>query len=140
MKFYLWFTGLLLTLINSAALALPCVCEVRFHTPLTASHEIPPHLYYSFEADEFPSVSLKHVNLCREVCKSSFHQKIPAERLQAGVTNYGQFLVEQNLVGHNCTGFTTLKFPIKVRAFLGPYGLGNVVNLSQVINYERICF
>ena len=43
-------------------------------------------------------------------------------------------------LSHNCTGFTTLKFPVRVKAKLGPMGLGNVVDLIQVVNHEQLCF
>ncbi len=62
------------------------------------------------------------------------------ERLNALLMSLTQDMINERVVGYNCTGLTTLKFPIRVKAKLGDMSLGNVEDLTQVVNFEEICF
>jgi hypothetical protein len=53
---------------------------------------------------------------------------------------YAQNLIQINTLGYNCTGLTTVKFPVRVKAKLGHFSLGNVADVIHVINHEQICF
>jgi hypothetical protein len=49
-------------------------------------------------------------------------------------------LIDQKVVGFNCTGLTNLKYPVRVKARLAENGLGNVADIVQVISHEEVCF
>lgn len=62
------------------------------------------------------------------------------DRLNALLVTLSQELIQEKVLGFNCTGLTTLKYPVRVKAKLGDMSLGNVENLVQVVNHEEICF
>lgn len=137
MKILFWLSFLLQ---GTLAFAIPCDCEVRVHTPLTASHRIDPVIIKTYTLEEYSSFSRKNVGQCRQTCLEEFQNDMSAERLSALLITYGQELIEKRTVGFNCTGLTTLKFPVRVRAKLGGRGLGNVADLVQVVSHEQVCF
>lgn len=110
------------------------------HTPMTASQQIPPAVVKKYELEEFSSFSKKNVQTCRKSCLEEFEKDMPAERLNGLLQVYSQQLIEQKAIGYNCTGLTTLRYPVRVRAKLGKRGLGNVADLMQVISHEEVCF
>lgn len=122
------------------AFAIACDCEVRVFSPMTGSHQMSPNSFKTYELEEYSSYSLKNQKDCRRVCLEKFQEDMPARRLNALLVTYTQSLIDDRVLGHNCTGFTTLKFPVRVKAKLGPMGLGNVVDLIQVVNHEQLCF
>ena len=123
-----------------AVFAIPCDCEVRVHTPLTGSHQISPVVIKKYELEEFSSFAPKNIRQCRESCLAEFQKDMPSERLSALLVTYSMQLIEQKAVGHNCTGLTTLKYPVRVKAKLAQNSLGNVADIVQVIGHEEICF
>lgn len=137
MKPLLW---LALLLHGTLAFAIPCDCEVRVHTPLTASHQIEPVIIKTYTLEEYSTFTAKNVGQCRQTCLEEFQKDMPADRLSALLVTYGQELIEKRTVGFNCTGLTTLKFPVRVRAKLGEKGLGNVADIVQVVSHEQVCF
>ncbi len=123
-----------------AAFAIPCDCEVRVHSPLTGSYKMEPVVIKTYQLEEFSSYAAKNIRQCRESCLSEFQKDMPAERLNALLITYSMQLIEQKAVGYNCTGLTTLKYPVRVKAKLASSGLGNVADVVQVINHEEVCF
>jgi hypothetical protein len=137
MKILIWTLALILSF---QALAIPCDCEVRVHSPLTASLQIQPLIIKTYELEEYSNFSQKNINQCRQTCQNEFQKDMPADRLSALLLTYTQELIEKKQVGYNCAGLTTLKFPVRVRAKLGNRGLGNVSDLVQVVSHEEVCF
>lgn len=123
-----------------SALAIPCDCEVRIHTPISASHQIRPVVIKNYQLEEFSSFGQKNIQTCRQLCLAEFQKDMPAERLSALLITYSHELIEQKVVGFNCTGLTTLKYPVRVKAKLAQVGLGNVADMIKVVNLEEICF
>lgn len=99
-----------------------------------------PTSFKVYELEEFSSYSVKNQRACFNSCLNAFEEDMPAERLTALLVTYSQNLIEEKAVGYNCTGLTTLKYPVRVKASLGRLGLGNVSDTVQVVNYEKICF
>lgn len=122
------------------AFAIPCDCEVLVFSPITGSHKFPPTNLKTYELEEFARPTLKSQRTCRQLCLEKFEADMPSDRLTALLLNHSARLVEARAVGHNCTGLTTLKYPVRVKARLGNRSLGNVVDLIQVVNHEEICF
>jgi hypothetical protein len=123
-----------------AAFAIPCDCEVRVHSPLTGSYKMAPVVIKTYQLEEFSSYAPKNIQECRNSCLEEFQKDMPASRLNALLITYSMQLIEQKAVGYNCTGLTTLKYPVRVKAKMAQSGLGNVADLIQVINHEEICF
>lgn len=123
-----------------AAMAIPCDCEVRVHPPLTGPHEVGMNVIQTYELEEFSSYNVKNQKACRQSCLEEFRKDMPAQRLNALLLTYSEQLISGKVIGYNCTGLTTLKYPVRVRAKLGNLGLGNVADLVQVISHEEQCF
>jgi hypothetical protein len=122
------------------ALAVPCDCEVKVYSPLTGSHRLTSNVIKTYPLESFSSYSVKNQLACRSLCLSEFQNDMPSARLNALLLTYSERLIEEGVLGHNCTGLTTLKYPIRVKARLGSLSLGNVVDQIQVINHEVQCF
>jgi hypothetical protein len=123
-----------------SAFAVPCDCEVRVHSPLTGSYKMAPVVIETYQLEHYSFISRKSIRLCQNACLKAFQKDMPANRLNALLETYSMQLIEQKTIGHNCTGLTTLKFPVRVRALLDDKGLGNVADIVQVINHEKVCF
>ncbi len=137
MRFLLF---LLFILSSTQLFAIPCDCEVIVHAPLSGPYRMPSTLLKRYELEDFASYSPKAQGDCRKSCASAFEEDMPSERLTALLLNYSQKLIESKILGHNCTGLTTLKYPVRVKSLLGKRGLGTVADFIHVVNYEEICF
>ncbi len=120
--------------------AVDCNCEVRVYSPMTGSYQAEPIKLKSYELETFSSYSFKNQLRCRMSCEQKFQEDMPTDRLISLLSLYSQELISKKALGFNCTGLTTLKFPVRVKASLGRLGLGNVADTIQVINHEEICF
>ena len=107
---------------------------------MTGSHKIQPNDFKTYELEEFSSYSVKNQKLCRLSCMEAFQEDMPQERLNALMLSYSQTLINEGVLGYNCTGLTVLKYPVRVKARLGRMGLGNVADTVQVVAHEEACF
>jgi hypothetical protein len=123
-----------------AVFAIPCDCEVKVHSPLTGSYKMSPVIIKTYQLEEFSSFAAKNIQQCRQSCLEEFQKDMPANRLNALLITYSQELIDQKVLGFNCTGLTTLKYPVRVKARLAQNGLGNVADLVQVVGHEEVCF
>lgn len=130
----------ILTILSVNAFALNCDCEVRIYSPITGSYKMSPNNFKTYELEEFSSYHVKNQRACRESCLKKFEEDMPSDRLNALLMSYAQSLITERSVGYNCTGLTTLKFPVRVKASLGRLGLGNVSDTIRVVNHEELCF
>jgi hypothetical protein len=131
---------LLSLLFSFNAFSLPCDCLVQVFGPLTGPKSLAVKTMKIFELEEFSKHSNVNGELCRKSCMNKFEKEITNNVLNFELLSYSQELIQNNIIGHNCTGSTTLKFPIRVKARLGGIGLGNVSDFIQVINFEEPCF
>lgn len=130
----------ILFVMSASAFAIGCDCEVRIYSPITGSHKMTPNTFKVYELEEFSSYRVKNQLACRESCLKKFEEDMPSDRMNALLMSYAQSLINERGVGYNCTGLTTLKFPVRVKASLGKLGLGNVSDTVRVINHEELCF
>lgn len=130
----------LILLFSCSAFAVPCDCEVRVHSPLTGSNRMSPVVIKNYELEDYDRIYVKSIEICRQSCLQEFQKDMPAIRLKALLETYAMQLIEEKVLGFNCSGFTTLKFPIRVKAKLGKKSLGNVSDFIQVIEHEEVCF
>jgi len=123
-----------------AAFAIHCDCDVIVYPPLTGSHKMLPFVIKTYELEEFSSYALRNIQHCRRSCLVEYHKEMPAVRLNALLITYSMQLIEQKALGFNCTGLTTLKYPVRVKARLAYSTLGNVSDTIEVVNHEEVCF
>jgi hypothetical protein len=131
---------LLIGFLAMKAFAIGCDCEVRVYSPIAGSHMMPPNSLKVYELEEFSSYAVKNQYACRKSCLERYEEDMPSERLHALLLLFSQRLISEKLVGYNCTGLTTLKYPVRVKASLGKLGLGNVADNIHVVTHEEVCF
>ena len=74
------------------------------------------------------------------MCLKTFEENLPVERMTALLIIHSSRLIREGLLGYNCTGLTTVKYPVRVKASLGNLNLGNVADQVYVVNHEEQCF
>lgn len=122
------------------AFALSCDCEVIAYPPLNGPQNLAPYSLELYELEEFGSYKLKNQLKCRRSCGEAFKKNMSSTKIKEMLLSYSRTLLEKNVIGFNCTGLTTLKYPVRVKAKIGDFKLGNVENFVQVINHEEFCF
>ena len=132
--------SLLLMALSLPSFALECDCTVSIHSPLTGPIKLEPTVARRYELQSFDSYSVRNQLQCRKLCVDKFEEDLPSGRLAQMLKTHSQDLINGRVLGFNCTGFTTLKFPIRVKAQLGEMSIGNVADEIHIINHEEICF
>lgn len=127
-------------LYSSLSWGLSCDCEVYVYSPLTGSHALSPMILKTYPLEQYDSYKVSNQLLCRKTCTEEYVKDLSADKLTGLLISYSQRLISDKLLGYNCTGFTTIKYPIRVRATLGKLGLGNVADEIHVVTHEEICF
>lgn len=107
---------------------------------MTGSHQAPPSPLKSYELENYSSKSAKAQESCQKSCLRAFTEDMKGGRLKSLLHLYTQRLISEKAVGFNCTGLTTLQYPVVVKARLGNLSLGNVYRSMEVISYEEPCF
>lgn len=126
--------------LSTSSFALECDCSVSIHSPLTGSLKLEPLNLRQYELQSFDTYSVRNQLECRRLCVAKFEEDLPSEKLSRILREHSQDLIRSRVLGFNCTGLTTLKYPIRVKAQLGQLRLGNVSDQIHVINHEEICF
>lgn len=132
--------SLILLTFSLSVFSIPCDCEVRVYGPMTGSEKMESYQLKLYELDDYSTYSIKNQRACRSLCEKEFEENMPVAKLKEELLKYTETLIQERSVGYNCTGLTTLKYPVRVKASLGEMGLGNVSDTIQVINYEKPCF
>lgn len=107
---------------------------------MTGSHRMAPATLKSYQLENYASVSVIARDKCRISCLEKFQDDMNIDRLKALLLVYSQRLIDQRLVGYNCTGLTTFQYPIVLKANLGSVSLGNVYQSLEVVTHEEACF
>ncbi len=130
----------LLSILTFNVYAIECDCEIRVYSPISGSHKMIPTPLKVYQLEEYDTYSRKNQWHCRKACLEKFQSDMPSVQLYALLSLYSERMIEEAMVGFNCTGLTTLKYPVRVKASLGPMGLGNVADQMVVVNHEEQCF
>lgn len=130
----------LIGLWSFAALAANCDCEVKVFAPSTASAKMRPTLVKTYKLQSYDTLKVKNQLQCRESCLSRFHEDFTSESLNQILVGHTQNLISTGVLGYNCTGLTTLKYPLRMKAKLGTLPLGNVIDQIEVVTHEQVCF
>ena len=123
-----------------SAFAATCDCDVRVYHPTTVSQKLKSASMKTYQLQTFDKITPRAQMKCRASCLKEFHKDMPTERLTALLITLSQRLVDEGVAGFNCTGLTTFKYPVRVKASLGGMGLGNVADQTEVITHEQACF
>lgn len=127
-------------IISQAAYSASCDCDVMVLSPMTGSHQMPATNLKVYQLENYASISPVAQNKCRISCQKKYEEDMSPERIKALLLVYSQRLIDEKLVGYNCTGLTTLQYPVLVKARLGHMSLGNVYQSLEVVTHEEICF
>lgn len=136
--FYLW--AVLWLLSGQSLMAASCNCEVKVYHPTTVSQKLKAATMKEYQLENFDTLSIKNQYQCRSLCLKEFHRDLPAERLAALLITLSQRLIDEGVAGYNCTGLTTFKYPLRVKAKLGRLAIGNVADQIEVVTHEQACF
>ncbi len=123
-----------------SALAMTCDCEVRVFSPVTGSHQMDSTPLKVFTLETYDSYRVKNQVRCRDMCLRTFEEDLPTERMTALLLLHSARLIREGVMGYNCTGLTTVKYPVRVKANLGRLNLGNVADQVYTVNHEEQCF
>lgn len=132
--------SVLMTFWSLSAFAIPCNCEVRVHPPMTGSATLGVTVLGSYRLESFDTFKVKNQLQCRESCLERFQSDFPVAKLNESLVSHSQKLISEGSLGYNCTGLTTLKYPVRVKANLGRLGLGTVVDQIEIVTHEQGCF
>lgn len=132
---------LLVLLLNmGSAYAYRCTCDVNVSHPLTASQEMKAASMRKYTMTTYDTMSEATQNACRNECLQQFRKDLPPDELTPILVELSRQLIDQKVVGYNCTGLTSFKYPVRVKAKLGRRPLGNVADQIEVVTYEQVCF
>lgn len=130
----------LLLLWSMNAFALRCDCEVRVSPPLTGSNQMDYTPLKKYTLETYDTYKVKNQYRCRDMCLRTFEDDLPSDRMKALLMLHSARLIKEGVLGYNCTGLTTLKYPVRVKASMGKLNLGNVIDQVYVVNHEEECF
>lgn len=125
---------------TTSAFAMKCDCEVRVFSPVTGSHQMDSTPLKVFTLETYDSYRVKNQLRCRDMCLKTFEEDLPTERMTALLLLHSARLIREGVLGYNCTGLTTVKYPVRVKANLGRLNLGNVADQVYTVNHEEQCF
>ncbi len=117
-----------------------CDCEVRVYSPFTGSHQMDSTPLKTYTLETYDNYKVKSQLRCRDLCLETFEEDLPTERMTALLILHSARLIREGLQGYNCTGLTTVKYPVRVKASMGKLNLGNVADHVYVVNHEEECF
>ena len=125
---------------TTSALAMKCDCEVRVFSPVTGSHQMDSTPLKVYTLETYDTYRVKNQIRCRDMCLKTFEEDLPTERMTALLLLHSARLIREGVLGYNCTGLTTVKYPVRVKANLGRLNLGNVADQVYTVNHEQECF
>ena len=132
--------ALVFLFLSFSAFAIPCNCEIVVQSPTMGPNKHEPNPLKSYDLESYDTYRVKNQWACRNACLEAFNHDMPTKRMNALLIKYSKNIIDERVLGHNCTGLTTLKYPVRVKASLGKLGLGNVIDQTYVVNHEEICF
>lgn len=135
--------GLILTaslLIASPVWAFYCNCEVYAVSPLTSSEKSETHTIAEVKGRFYGLSDITAVRECRQDCALNAQADFDEDTLKTKLTPWVDELVDYKLAGFNCTGPTSFKVPVRVRAKLGERTLGIAREQIIFIHRNRSCF
>ncbi len=132
--------GFIFFIFPISCFSIPCDCQLLFLPPLQGGLEQSLKLVKVFELEEYNRYSKINYKKCRSSCSKHFGSSFYGENLTQTLRDHSAQLISEGKLPFSCVGQTQLKFPIKLKAFLGDRNLGVVEDFIEVINYDKQCF
>lgn len=117
-----------------------CECELYAVSPMTASQKVENHVVAQFRGKYYGDFDASSVKECRNDCAHITQTEYDDETLKEKLLPWVNELIEYGLAGYNCTGPTTFKVPVRVRASLGERRLGISRESMVFLHREKSCF
>ena len=127
-------------MISAVAEANYCMCQVVAVAPMEGSHKVENHIVAEFEGKFYGNYDYGAVRNCRSDCAIIGQRRYDEETLKDKLLPWVDELVAYGFNGYNCTGPTTFKVPVRIRASLGRRTLGIARQQMIFIHRERSCF
>mgnify|MGYP003390277214 CR=1 FL=1 len=134
---WLWLLSLSFSV---SAWASYCQCELYAVHPISASNKTEIHTIDRMQGKYYGIVNAATARECRQDCAALTQQEYTEEVLQEKLTPWVDELVNSGLAGYNCTGPTSFKVPVRVRATLQSRSLGIARQSMVFIHRNRSCF
>ena len=116
--------------------AYDCDCSVFVYPSQTGSHDLGIHQIERYRLQTFSRLSHHHFKLCRKSCADEFYEKMGEDKLNLILIDHSQQLILDKKIGYNCSGASNFKYPIRVKASLGGFNIGNVVDIIKVVSVD----
>ncbi len=116
-----------------------CHCEVRVANPLPGLTKPEAKLLSQFKASYQGDFALESQKQCLIDCRENVWSRYPTATLDEMLRPWLIQLLDQQVVGKNCTGETTLKIPLRVRARLNQHAIGNALDIIHITHIKRSC-
>jgi len=135
-----FFCALLLALTSVPAVALvDCACEVTALSPMRASQSVLPRQVGRFLGREFGEREVGAADVCLRECRRDALGKYPRALLEAELVPWAEELASEGAHGRICSGPTTFKIPVHVKAQLGDRPLGIAHRTVVFLHREQNC-
>lgn len=129
-----------LFLLSGLARANYCSCEIYAVSPMRDSRRIEDYTVANLRGKFYGNYDLNAVRDCRNDCAILAQEQYDETTLKDKLLPWADELVAYGLSGYNCTGPTTFKIPVRVRASLGERRLGIARQSVIFLHRERSCF
>jgi hypothetical protein len=123
---------------SSLSFALDCKCNLLSGHPLEG--KVTSYYIQTFSGKYYGLPTPRAKLECLSDCQNIFETKVDEYYLKQELRDIGEKLAYEGQLGFNCTGATTLKFPVQVRAYLGESSLGISHTSFHNIHMEKVCF
>jgi hypothetical protein len=136
---------MILFLLSFLALGTPahalvdCSCEVRALTPMRASQSVLPHRLAEFPGRQFGAREAVAPATCLRECRRDALARFPRAILEAELAPWVDEIAAADSQGRICSGPTTFKVPVYVKAHLGDRALGVAHQTVVVLHREFDC-
>jgi hypothetical protein len=115
-----------------------CRCDLVSGHPMEGMST--PRFIKSYDGRYYGLPTPKAKAECIDECRSAFETKVDEYYLKEELRATGESLTYNREVGVNCTGPTTMKFPVQMKAYLGESSIGISHSSIHVVHFEKICF
>lgn len=130
---------LILCLSSTASFAGACYCELSAGAPLSASYKLPAHELGKEKVSFFDLDNDETQELCRKDCQLFYKKQYPDPIVNQLLEIHANSLIRKSDLGYNCTGPTTIKYPLRMKALMDDRPIGVVRFSMGIVHLELSC-
>jgi hypothetical protein len=131
---------ILCILFSRLAWSSTCECHLNAFSPIHGNTFSYKDKVMTFIGNYHGAINVKSVHGCRQECVEMMRDKVDSDDLLVELKLRAQKMVDEETIGYNCTGTTTFKFPIEMRAYIGDRSLGSTYKSLEIVHVEKKCF